>query len=767
MADQSIHWEASSDHRQMSKDLAAAQREVEKLTAGFKKQTEQIAAMEKQMKQSFAVAKKEIGDTTAAGNNMAAGMTKYFAGLITAGGAVATVVATIRAEYQNLIEMQDKALASQQKVGRSRSQLMFAMSGMSEADKARTLSESKRISSSSGVPLADIELGMAAALGGTMQKVDQSFAMMATVAKAMPLYPEAMEEMINNLSGTMKLLKTSDPRHGMGFVLGAMATSNVSDPSLMARNFSRGTISGVPLGGTAAESAALWSGLTFASQDVRGEEAGTANVQVFAQIREFFQRKSAGLSAGIYGGAGNALSSLLYSMPFSEKIKILQTKDRLGEQFIHGSSFEAKPRGQIEDFIRRPDSELGAAFLSNKARLEQGAPAHIEELNSTMTSMASDIVISTAHLAAIAKNTAENRRIDDTASANKAIFRTGLQELQQATGSTALKQKLTSVIATIEGMSSDEAMQKFVVGELRGSAADLIDGPVTPIQPLSMGRFGVSLSRPPKAKYSPSKEDVADAKYMESLAASFELAKTRSADDLVSSLRSLDKTIKDLTENPPMIRDAALEKAEYRAEGKIPPQFVPTDRQRFKAADTSDEVRRMEQQRAHEQYLLDSGAYEGTDSPDIIFPRNQAVNYSLSDVGMASSIAQGRPRIRKIGAMNANMARSIAKRKGRGAALMAEAEAARAHRMSDTSDYQSSLRGERADRNEEHRARIEAKHNPGRGAANDAAALAELTEQTRQTNVYLARINSNLENGKRATVASAALVGMNSAGMAG
>lgn len=560
MADQSIHWEASSDHRQMSKDLAAAQREVEKLTAGFKKQTEQIAAMEKQMKQSFAVAKKEIGDTTAAGNNMAAGMTKYFAGLITAGGAVATVVATIRAEYQNLIEMQDKALASQQKVGRSRSQLMFAMSGMSEADKARTLSESKRISSSSGVPLADIELGMAAALGGTMQKVDQSFAMMATVAKAMPLYPEAMEEMINNLSGTMKLLKTSDPRHGMGFVLGAMATSNVSDPSLMARNFSRGTISGVPLGGTAAESAALWSGLTFASQDVRGEEAGTANVQVFAQIREFFQRKSAGLSAGIYGGAGNALSSLLYSMPFSEKIKILQTKDRLGEQFIHGSSFEAKPRGQIEDFIRRPDSELGAAFLSNKTRLEGDAAAHTEELDSTMESMASDIVISTSHLAAISKNTAELARVSDTESSNISIIREGTEELIQATGGTALAQKLQSFKATISGLGGDEKAQEVAVSLFRGMASDLRS--TDPISRVAGPHGGATIGL---TQRTPTADDIRNAEAMEAQADVFSKLTTWDPKEIVDEVSRIDKRIKLLSTEK--TRDFEAENLRYGEQG--------------------------------------------------------------------------------------------------------------------------------------------------------------------------------------------------------
>ena len=394
-------------------------RELQRLAKTYKDITPQAKARAAALKDEASAAKSAGSELNAASPKAASftqRMTEVAAGVSAANMAMKAgqaVIATLREEYDRLIQRQERAAGAQIPLAAVQESALGNLDqSMTAADFLKRMRDT---SNQLGMSEADLTAAAASALSAKGDK-SASDAISAVVAAARLKRFGSAEEKAG-LAGTALDLGKSfgmSPEEALGFLSGAQKTARVVSAKGMAENIAPGIINAGKFGLDRNTSAAIAASLSGGSTDVTGAQTKTTMSSLLEQLEKF--------------AAGDGTPEKYHAR---QALSVVQMSASAREDFLAGASFEKAMIPAVRELLT-PGTQGFREFQNARANMEAIDPgkAYQEELAKKDQSTA--IRIATADQ--LFANATEQVALADSRAAMSGVIRKNLAELDAQTG---------------------------------------------------------------------------------------------------------------------------------------------------------------------------------------------------------------------------------------------------------------------------------------------------------------------------------------------
>lgn len=236
-------------------------------------------------KQAFAEMAKESANSAKQAESHG---TSFVAGLGKAAVSAGILTAAIKAasaEYGHLIDKQKAAAAAMMNVADSRMALNLQLGDTSQERRAMFHNQAEEISRRTGVDLAKVNQGIAAATASQGNLTDQQLLRNVEMTYKVARHDDnEMREIAGGLGDMVKLTGNADATVNMGAMLEFGNQARVKNTAFVAQNMVPGAIGAMGFGGTASESIGFTSTMSHLLNDQQGAETKTAVIIGAAQM---------------------------------------------------------------------------------------------------------------------------------------------------------------------------------------------------------------------------------------------------------------------------------------------------------------------------------------------------------------------------------------------------------------------------------------------------------------------------------------------------
>jgi hypothetical protein len=371
------------------------------------------------------------------------GFTRGLVGILSAGAPVLAFLRQLKAELQQVIDLQDKALPKQLELASEQRSLRLNLAGESEATIQRAEAAALDISNRRGVPLPFVYAALGATVSAQGGDLESSIPLVDLAASVRPDQPGDIAGISGALGDIGKAIKSRDALLDLGYLNKVGSLSRVADPAQQFRTIP-GAITGVAgLGFARGEAGALFAALSNAAAEETGAPTSTASIKFAGDLEKFFveqQRPERGAAA----------------------IRALQSDAALREQFLGGFSSEQRFIVPLRDLVSSGQSATAQQF--EKFVPQFGSDADLrQQAETTLRNLNAGEVQTTA---AVSRNLSvgiQNLQLSDVRGGRVAAVRKDLVELLNNAGLSNLGGKLASLdFEASAGVGSGDPVQEAI-----------------------------------------------------------------------------------------------------------------------------------------------------------------------------------------------------------------------------------------------------------------------------------------------------------------
>jgi len=323
---------------------------------------------------------------------------RNIAGALGLVGGVAGAVAVVRREYEALIETQRRAKDTSMTAADAQVKMLRNLGATTDKERDAFLKQISEISAVTGIKGAGLYTGASTAVSarGSLS-MDTA---LSAIRESARLVPENAEEGAQVAGAALDIAKVSgvgDARANMAMLMAIAKTARVTDIGQIARNVAPGVIGIAARGDQEREAGALWSAITQASGEQRGEMATTGAIQLANQLAEFLPEKATynweAQEGGVWDPAtgtfkdtkaqkrvlDRAATGLRSTL---ERIRYVQQHPEALEQVWGQASFEQKMKAPIYQVLSGQGQGAAAydEFLKTIPRVEQATAIYEQKL---------------------------------------------------------------------------------------------------------------------------------------------------------------------------------------------------------------------------------------------------------------------------------------------------------------------------------------------------------------------------------------------------
>lgn len=291
-------------------------------------------------------------DSTAGAMNTLRTRAGQLAGALGVGSVLGTAIQSLRAEFQQLIDLQEKAFAVQIDLAGAERELNLNLATATPEERQEAFATVERIARERNLPQAQTTLAFAQAISAAGGDVELAGQQLDLAAQLFPNRPTELGQFAGAIGDVQSAVGTDDPLEALGF-LGAIAgTARPTNFRNIAQNAPTAVRSVVGREFDFEAGGALFSAITKAiGGEQSSEQARTATINFAEQLQSFFvdqNRPERGVDA----------------------IAALRQDDALRSEFIDGLAIEAAASRGVEEIVTTGESGIGAVFDDALRRIE-------------------------------------------------------------------------------------------------------------------------------------------------------------------------------------------------------------------------------------------------------------------------------------------------------------------------------------------------------------------------------------------------------------
>jgi hypothetical protein len=393
----------------------------------------------------------ETGNAADKSGGMIGGLTSKMSAFVAGLAGSVGVVAMLRAEYQNLLEVQGKSKNANINLAGQQEALLMNLGG---ADAGGVLNNIQRLSKRTGVKEENITAAVNDAMAARADLgVDQVVNAVGSVSKIRKFAPTEMAGLAAATIDTQKQTGLGTDQ-SLGFLLQLQGQARTKSLKFLAENMTPAVGGVMNFGADRQTAGAMLSALSHGMGDTTGAMSATSAIQLSKQLREFAPGQDIGMS-----------------------IEALQNNPEMRAKFLGGASFEAKALPAIE-------SLLGGGVQAKQfaaARTALSADPMLA-LNDAIKSRDASGAIPIAEKDMRLGNITNQMELNDKQGAMSSVFRERLSEMKRRTEG-AVSGQIDDLLRDFQGQSpqsSVRALERIRSGNNRQMLESMkADGVVT------------------------------------------------------------------------------------------------------------------------------------------------------------------------------------------------------------------------------------------------------------------------------------------------
>jgi hypothetical protein len=380
------------------------------------------------------------------GRGAAASFTREVAqmagGWLTANAAMSAgsrIVATLRREYERMLEAQGKAAGAHLGLAAAQEQAAFNLGDDPTLTIETLFSEVKKTASELGMNEADLTAAVSDALSARGDaNAGQALRSVQAAAKLRRFAPE---ELPGLSASALDISKGTglDLEQSLGFLLMTGTQSRVTNMKDLSENIAPAIVGGMQMGARMDTSAALVAALSQGGVDPTGRTSRTGQTALLAQAREF----------------GRATSGFFQQDQSAEQvIQIMLQNPAVAEQFLgskklggFGATFEKKMAPAVEALFT-PGTAVNRQFFN--ARGEFGKDPQVR-YDQTVQQIGQLESVQVARLKQNLDAQTNQLQLSNLRGAAGAVIREGLAEVEQAVGQSGLRSDFDTLMRDFAG----------------------------------------------------------------------------------------------------------------------------------------------------------------------------------------------------------------------------------------------------------------------------------------------------------------------------
>lgn len=384
---------------------------------------------------AVALARSEMDQAGKAGNEAfgpgALAMVQSFAGAFGMAGGLAGAIALARAEYENLINVQQQAAAISMPIAQAQETALTNLGADTKEQQDKFIQRVKDMARELGVSERDVYIRAGEALSA---RGDQSEdAAMAAVRASFKYSPgDAMAgQAAAGAALDIGRLTGGTAEQSLGFLREIGKQSRVTDPRKVAQSLPPAMQAAMATGATQEEAGALWAALTHGMTDTTGERSRTTAISFATQLRDFLPEMKT----------------------FDERLRAVQQDPQLREQFLEKTSFEQGAKIPVEEIVS------GGKLAQTMQQFEDTLPGLDEaerRFNKYVADRRSAQLQRLADLDRRAKASVEGLAMADPVKAQLGVIRENFKDTLAQAGLPAIGQKLAGLTADARGGGIEE-----------------------------------------------------------------------------------------------------------------------------------------------------------------------------------------------------------------------------------------------------------------------------------------------------------------------
>lgn len=375
----------------------------------------------------------ETGEAADKSGGLIGGLTSRMATFVSGLASGAAVIATIKAEYDALIERQGKSKDANLSLAAEQEALLMNLGG---ADAAAVTNNIGTLSRRSGIKEENVTraINEAMAARGDLG-VDSVVNAVGSVSKIRKFAPSEMAGLAAATIDTQKQTGLGTDQ-ALGFLLQMQGQSRTKNLKGLAENFTPAIGGVMNFGADRQTAGAMLAALSHGMGDTSGAMTGTSGIQLAKQLRAFS------------GGAD-----------IGTTITRMQQDPEMRKRFLGSASFEAKALPAVE------------SLLSGGTQAKQFAAARIAlsqdpmiALNEAIKSRTASQAIALAQTDQAFGNVVDQQRLADKKGAESSIVRERMAEIRKQMGGSVIGNTVDGVLADItsNGMqTADNAVRNL------------------------------------------------------------------------------------------------------------------------------------------------------------------------------------------------------------------------------------------------------------------------------------------------------------------
>ena len=329
-------------------------------------------------------------------------VTGQLAGMLAGIVSVSGAIGLLRTELDAVAQREEKRTQTQLNAAQARDVLKRNLVSATDAEKNQALTGADRIASDTKVSQQFIDAALAKAISGSGGDVAKAIAVTTTAAEFLKTSPAEIGDFAGSLADIAKITKDQDALRNLGFLSTVGGLSRVADAKLQASNIPRALIGIAGRGASPEEAGSLFSALSNAAADTKGEASGTAGIQLATQLEKFVD---------------NLVQSGKVSRDvdtFGERVSLLQADRELSAAFLDKASFEAKLKVPIRDLLTDTTTQVAKEFSSFQSKFGT-AEQQIAQASGALVFLGEGNIANTAAADRIVSSAAESNRLTGAA----------------------------------------------------------------------------------------------------------------------------------------------------------------------------------------------------------------------------------------------------------------------------------------------------------------------------------------------------------------
>ncbi len=406
----------------------------------------------------------DVGSGAEKSGGLIGGLTGKMGQFVAGLASMSAIVATIRQEYDLLLERQGKSKDANISLATQQEALLMNLGG---ADAGGVLKSIRELSTKSGVKEENVTAAVNDAMAARADlAVGDVVNAVGSVSKIRKLAPTEMAGLAAATIDTQKQTGLGTDQ-SLGFLLQLQGQARTKNLKSLAENFTPAVGGVMNFGADRQTAGAMLSALSHGMGDTTGAMTATSAIQLSKQLREFAPGQDIGKS-----------------------IEALQRDPAMRQKFLANASFEAKALPAIESLLG------GGTQAKQFAAAKQALSADpMTALSDAIKARDASPSIGVAEQALAVANVQNQAEVKDTTGAKSAINREAIAQMRIRAGRLGVSTKVLGMFddAATGGVQTAETQQQAIQAEIarleagksdksslvNAGASALLGGPLT------------------------------------------------------------------------------------------------------------------------------------------------------------------------------------------------------------------------------------------------------------------------------------------------